>query len=192
MAVTSTMLELGTALPPFRLPDFDGAVVSDQDLKDARGVLVVFVSVHCPFVKLIQREIGQFAAEYAPRGLAVVAIGANDMTTHPGDGPDGMRVQAAENGWSFPYLFDETQQVAKAFQAACTPDFFLFDGDRRLAYRGQFDASRPGNNVTPTGSDLRAAADKVLSGQPVPTEQKPSIGCNIKWRAGNEPAYYNV
>ena len=187
----STMLELGTKLPSFLLPDYDERVMSDQDVKDAVGVLVVFASVHCPFVKLVQKELGRFGDEYVPRGLAIVAIGANDTATHPVDGPAGMKVQAAENGWNFPYLYDESQQVAQAFRAACTPDYFLFDRNGELVYRGQFDSSRPGNNIAPTGADLRAAADSVLAGRPVATVQKPSIGCNIKWRAGHEPAYFN-
>lgn len=187
----STMLELGTKLPSFRLPDYDGRVMSDQDVKDAAGVLVVFASVHCPFVKLVQKELGRFGDEYVTRGLAIVAIGANDTATHPADGPAGMKVQAAENGWHFPYLYDESQQVAQAFRAACTPDYFLFDRNGELVYRGQFDNSRPGNNIAPTGDDLRAAADSVLAGRAVAPVQKPSIGCNIKWKAGHEPAYFN-
>lgn len=189
MATPSTMLALGTQLPPFRLPDTSGRIVSKQDFQDAKGVLVVFVSVHCPFVKLVQQELGRFAREYQPRGLAVVAVGSNDTNTHAGDGLEGMKSQAVECGWQFPYLHDESQEVAQAFQAACTPDFFLFDRERRLAYRGQFDDSRPGNNVTPTGADLRAAADHVLAGTPVPGTQRPSVGCSIKWKPGNQPAY---
>lgn len=178
-------------MPSFRLPDYDGRTVSDTDVADAKGVLVVFVSVHCPFVKLIQDEVGRFGAEYQPRGLAIVAIGANDIGTHPQDGPEGMKAQATAHGWTFPYLHDATQQVAKAFRAACTPDFFLFDANRRLVYRGQFDKARPGNNIVPTGSDLRTAADEVLAAAPVSVPQTPSIGCNIKWRPGNEPDYYH-
>ena len=191
-ATPSTMLDLGTKLPSFHLPNFDGVQVSDQDFSTARGLLVVFVSVDCPFVKLIQRELGRFAADYLPRGLAVVAICANDLATNPGDGPAGMKEQATGCGWGFPYLFDESQTVAQAFNAACTPDVFLFDRGGRLAYRGQFDDSRPGNSVTPTGVHLRAAADQVLAGTAVSAVQKPSIGCNIKWRAGNEPAYFTT
>ena len=191
MAVTpSTMLELGTPLPPFQLKDVNGATVSSADLAGAKGVLVMFVSVHCPFVKLIQAEVGRFGADYGPKGITVVAVGANDLATHPQDGPDGMKRQAAANGWSFPYLLDETQAVAKAFKAACTPDIFLFDGTGKLAYRGQFDGARPGNGVAVTGTDLRAAADQVVAGTPVSAEQRPSIGCNIKWRAGNAPDYF--
>lgn len=193
MAVTpSTMLELGTPLPAFRLTDSVGTVVSSADLSSGQGLLVMFVSVHCPFVKLIQAEVGRFAAEYLSRGLRIVAIGANDLARYPQDGPEGMKKQAVEHGWSFPYLIDESQAVAKAFKAACTPDLFLFDGQGRLVYRGQFDGARPGNGVAVTGADLRAAADQVLAGQPVPAEQRPSIGCNIKWRAGNEPDYFHA
>ncbi|MEQ1895793.1 MAG: thioredoxin family protein [Vicinamibacterales bacterium] len=191
-ATPSTMLDLGTPLPPFQLKDFNGATVSSADLAGATGVLVMFVSVHCPFVKLIQAEVGRFSADYAPKGIKVVAIGANDLATHPLDGPDGMKGQAAANGWSFPYLVDETQAVAKAFKAACTPDIFLFDGTGTLAYRGQFDGARPGNGVAVTGADLRAAAEQVVAGKPVSAEQRPSIGCNIKWRSGNEPEYFQA
>lgn len=191
-ATPSTMLELGTPLPAFQLKDFNGTTVSSADLAGARGVLVIFVSVHCPFVKLIQAEVGRFSTEYGPKGLKIVAIGANDLATHPHDGPEGMKGQAAQNGWSFPYLVDETQAVAKAFKAACTPDIFLFDGNGRLAYRGQFDGARPGNGVAVTGADLRAAADRVMAGQAVAADQRPSIGCNIKWRAGNEPDYFHA
>lgn len=191
-ATPSTMLELGTTLPAFQLPDYNGTSVSSADLSGAKGLLVLFVSVHCPFVKLIQAEVGRFAAEYLPKGLTIVAIGANDLATHPQDGPEGMRGQASANGWTFPYLVDASQEVAKAFRAACTPDLFLFDANGRLAYRGQFDGARPGNGVAVTGADLRAAADRVLAEQPVPAEQRPSIGCNIKWRAGNEPDYFHA
>lgn len=191
MAMTpSQMLDLGTTLPPFSLPDFDGTVVSSASLSGAKGVLVVFVSVHCPFVKLIQEELGRFGAEYAAKGLAVVAVGSNDLETYPQDGPDGMRAQATANGWTFPYLVDRDQAFAKACSAACTPDFFLFDANHTLVYRGQFDDARPGKPVPVTGKDLRAAADRLLTGQPIPAEQTPSIGCNIKWIAGAEPAYF--
>lgn len=191
-ATPSTMLELGTALPAFQLPDYSGKSVSSADVSGAKGLLVLFVSVHCPFVKLIQAEVGRFAAEYLPKGLQIVAIGANDLATHPLDGPDGMKGQASANGWTFPYLVDASQDVAKAFKAACTPDLFLFDAKGTLAYRGQFDGARPGNGVAVTGADLRAAADRVLAGEAVPAEQRPSIGCNIKWRAGNEPDYFHA
>lgn len=191
-ATPSTMLELGTALPAFQLPDYSGKIVSSADVSGAKGLLVLFVSVHCPFVKLIQAEVGRFAAEYLPKGLQIVAIGANDLASHPQDGPDGMKGQASANGWTFPYLVDASQEVAKAFKAACTPDLYLFDAKGTLAYRGQFDGARPGNGVAVTGADLRAAADRVLAGETVPAEQRPSIGCNIKWRAGNEPDYFHA
>ena len=177
------MLELGTTLPAFQLPDAYGKTVSDRDSANAAGLLVAFISTHCPFVKLIENELGKFGREYGPRGLAIIAIGANDVATYPQDGPEGMKQQIKNAGFTFPYLFDETQKVAQAFQAACTPDLFLFDRNRTLVYRGQFDAARPGNNVAPTGSDLRAAADAVLVGKPVSDQQIPSIGCNIKWKA---------
>lgn len=191
-ATPSTMLELGTKLPSFQLPDCNGVMMSDRDVANASGLLVAFISTHCPFVKLIEKELGQFGRDYQPKGLAVVAIGSNDIGGYPQDGPEGMKKQSESAGFTFPYLFDESQKVAQAFQAACTPDLFLFDRSGKLAYRGQFDGARPGNNVTPTGKDLRAAADAVLAGNPVPANQTPSIGCNIKWRPGNEPVYYKA
>jgi thiol-disulfide isomerase/thioredoxin len=184
------MLDLGTPLPSFSLPDFNGRVVSDADFTGTRALLVAFICKHCPFVKHIRPEFARFAREYEPRGLKVVAIASNDTAQFPEDGPEGMKQEAKEAGYVFPYLFDETQQIARAFRAACTPDFFLFDGSRRLAYRGQFDGSRPKNEVPVTGADLRAAADAVLAGRPAPDLQKPSMGCNIKWSAGNAPAYF--
>jgi len=188
----STMLDLGTALPSFTLPDFNGRTVSDADFKGARGLLVAFICKHCPFVKHIRQEFVRFANEYAAKGLKVVAIASNDVKEFPEDGPEGMKQEAAEAGYAFPYLFDEKQRVAQAFRAACTPDFFLFDRDGRLAYRGEFDDSRPKNDVPVTGSELRAAADAVLAGTPAPTTQKPSIGCNIKWSPGNAPQYFKT
>jgi peroxiredoxin len=188
----STMLDLGTTLPSFSLPDFNGRTVSDTDFKGARGLLVAFICKHCPFVKHIRPEFVRFTNEYEAQGLKVVAIASNDTKEFPEDGPEGMKEEAAEAGYAFPYLFDEKQRVAQAFYAACTPDFFLFDGNGRLAYRGQFDGSRPKNDVPVTGSELRAAADAVLAGKPALATQKPSIGCNIKWTPGNEPAYFKV
>jgi peroxiredoxin len=185
------MLELGTALPAFRLPDLDNRIVSDLEFTGARGLLVAFICQHCPFVRHIRRDFARFAAECQAQGLPVIAINSNDVTAHPEDGPDGMRQEAAEVGYSFPYLFDESQEVAKAFRAACTPDFFVFDNSRLLVYRGQFDASRPNNGVPITGADLRAAVQGLLTGGQVPEEQKPSMGCNIKWKKGNEPTYFN-
>ena len=188
----STMLDLGTALPSFSLPDFNGRTVSDAEFTGARGLLVAFICKHCPFVKHIRQEFVRFTNEYEAQGLKVVAIASNDTKEFPEDGPEGMKEEAAEAGYAFPYLFDEKQRVAQAFYAACTPDFFLFDGNGRLAYRGQFDGSRPKNDVPVTGSELRAAADAVLAGKPAPETQKPSIGCNIKWSPGNEPAYFKT
>jgi thiol-disulfide isomerase/thioredoxin len=186
------MLELGTTLPQFSLPDFNGRIVSGAHFSGARGLVVAFICRHCPFVKHIRQEFARFAKEYEAKGIKVVAIASNDVTASPEDGPDGMKQEAAEAGYSFPYLFDEAQQTAKAFRAACTPDFFLFDRNRRLAYRGEFDGSRPGNNIPVTGAELRGAADAVLAGTSAPVTQKPSIGCNIKWRAGNEPDYFKT
>jgi len=183
------MLELGTRAPDFNLPDTEGNPVSRADFQ-GKPLLVAFMCNHCPFVKHLQHELAAFAREYAGKGLAMVGISANDVATHPQDGPQEMAEEARKAGYVFPYLYDESQETAKAYHAACTPDFFLFDGDHRLVYRGQFDGSRPGNNVPVTGADLRAAADRVLAGEPVPADQKPSIGCNIKWRSGNAPDYY--
>jgi len=186
----STMLELGTPAPGFRLPDCDGQLHRLDDFVDAPALLVAFICEHCPFVRHIRRAFAQFTREYAPNGLAVVAINSNDTVAYPQDGPDAMRKESREFGYGFPYLLDATQEVAKAYRAACTPDFFLFDASRRLVYRGQFDGSRPGGNQAVTGADLRAAVDAVLAGRPVPPEQRPSLGCNIKWKTGNEPGYF--
>jgi peroxiredoxin len=188
----STMLDLGTPLPSFSLPDFNGRTVSDADFKGSKALLVAFICKHCPFVKHIRQEFSRFAREYEAKGLKVVAIASNDTTEFPEDGPEGMKQEAAEAGYVFPYLFDEKQQVARAFRAACTPDLFLFDANRRLAYRGQFDGSRPKNDVPVTGADLRAAADAVLAGKPASETQRPSMGCNIKWSPGNAPAYFKT
>ncbi len=184
------MLDLGTALPSFRLPDFNGRQVSSDDVRGKQGLLVAFICNHCPFVRHVRQELARIASDYQPRGLGVVGIMSNDVGAFPQDGPEGMKQEAQEAGYTFPYLFDEAQQVAKAFRAACTPDLFLFDGEGRLVYRGQADDSRPGNNIPSTGADLRAAIDALLAGRPVPALQKASIGCNIKWKAGNEPDYF--
>jgi peroxiredoxin len=186
-AVESTMLDLGTLAPAFRLPDFDGKLIARDDFKNAPALLVAFICSHCPFVKHLRNEFAHFAKEYQARGLAVVAINSNDIETYPQDGPHGMAAEARSVGYTFPYLLDESQTIATAYRAACTPDFFLFDSTQRLVYRGQFDSSRPGNGVAVTGSDLRAATDAVLDRAPVPQDQRPSIGCNIKWKKGNEP-----
>ena len=182
------MLPLGTPAPDFRLPDFAGRMHSLADFACGHALLVVFICGHCPFVRHVRGEFARYAREYRAKGLAVVAINSNDLAAYPQDGPDGMRAEAAELGYDFPYLLDETQAVAHTYRAACTPDFFLFDADRRLAYRGQFDDSRPGNGQPVTGADLRAATDAVLAGRPPGAAQKPSVGCNIKWKPGNAPA----
>jgi peroxiredoxin len=181
-ATESNMLPLGTKAPAFRLPDFKGRIVSIDDFAASPALLVAFICNHCPFVKHIRTEFARFAREYHPRGLAVVAIASNDVETYPQDGPKGMAEEAAAAGYTFPYLFDEAQKVALAYQAACTPDFFLFDRARELVYRGQFDASRPSNGVPVTGADMRAACDAVLADKPITIEQRPSIGCSIKWK----------
>jgi peroxiredoxin len=187
----STMRDLGDPAPDFTLPDtVSGQTVSLSDFADKPALLVAFVCNHCPVVKHIQSGFVAFAKEFQTRGLAVVAISANDIDNYPADSPEKMAEEAAQNGYTFPYLYDESQEVAKAYQAACTPDFFLFDKDRRLAYRGQFDDSRPGNGIPVTGQDMRDAANALLTGQTVNPDQKPSIGCNIKWKAGNAPAYF--
>ncbi len=187
----STMLELGTKAPDFTLKDtISGNMVSLEQLRGTKGLLVMFICNHCPFVIHVREKIAEIGRTYPQRGISVVAISANDVSTHPQDGPDAMKTEAAAAGYEFPYLYDESQSVAKAYQAACTPDFFLFDKDLKLVYRGQLDDSRPGSNVPVTGKDLVAAMDAVLTSRPIPKEQKPSLGCNIKWKAGNEPAYY--
>jgi thiol-disulfide isomerase/thioredoxin len=189
-AVSSTMLALGTSVPPFALPDaVTGRTVSVADFADARALLVMFICNHCPYVQHVLPELGRVASDYAGDGLAVVAINANDREAYPQDAPPAMKQLAQAQGWTFPFLMDETQAVARAYRAACTPDFFLFDRSRRLVYRGQLDRSRPGNDVPVTGHDLRAAIEATLGGKPVAAEQIPSIGCNIKWRRGNEPDY---
>lgn len=186
----STMLALGTPAPDFSLPDYDGRLHALADFAAAPALVVAFICSHCPFVRHVREGLAAFASEYRRRGLAVVAINSNDVEAYPQDGPEGMRAEAAECGYEFPYLLDATQQVARAYRAACTPDFYLFDAGRRLVYRGQFDDSRPGNGRPVTGADLRAAVDATLDGRAPAVEQLPSLGCNIKWRKGNEPDYY--
>jgi peroxiredoxin len=189
-AVPSTMLPLGTELPEFRLRNAaDGRTVSPADYRDNPAVLVMFICNHCPYVQHVKREIGRVAADYAPRGVAIVAISSNDIAAYPDDAPDRMRALARAEGWQFPYLYDEAQTVARAFHAACTPEFYLFDKARKLVYRGQMDGSRPKNGVPVTGEDLRAALDALLAGKPIASQQTPSVGCTIKWKPGNEPAY---
>lgn len=186
----STMLPLGTQAPLFSLPSWDGGLVSLDTLRNSPGLLVMFLCPHCPFVKHIRSGLAEFARDYQARGLAVIAINSNDIDQFPDDSPEKMAEEAKEAGYTFPYLFDESQEIAKAYEAACTPDFFLFDGDQKLVYRGQFDGSRPTNGVLVTGEDIRAAADAVLKGQPIPAHQAPSLGCNIKWKPGNAPKYF--
>ncbi|HEU0088071.1 MAG TPA: thioredoxin family protein [Pseudonocardiaceae bacterium] len=187
MAVSSFMVPLGTPAPPFALPSLTGQTISPADYAPGQPLLVMFLSNHCPYVRHIERELGKLIAEYADRELAAVAISSNNVETHPDDGPAGLAEQVDRAGFTFPYLLDSSQEVAKAYRAACTPDFFLYDVEHRLAYRGEFDASRPGNDLPVTGQELRVALDLVLAGQPVPEPQVPSIGCNIKWKPGNEP-----
>jgi peroxiredoxin len=190
MAVLSTMLALGTNAPDFELPDVtSGRTVSLSDFDDRKALLVTFICRHCPYVKHVRDELARLGRDFADSELAIVAISSNDPTEYPEDAPQSLAEEAREAGYAFPYLFDETQEVAKAYTAACTPDFFLFDADRALVYRGQLDDSRPSNGLPVTGEDLRAAIEAVLSGEPVSDDQRASIGCSIKWRAGNEPAY---
>ncbi|MDP9495974.1 MAG: thioredoxin family protein [Actinomycetota bacterium] len=191
MAVTSTMLALGTEAPDFSLPDaVTGKTMSLADLADAPALLVMFICNHCPYVKHVRDELARFGREHQDSGLAIVAINSNDPQQHAEDSPEAMKVEAETYGYTFPYLFDTEQTAAAAFTAMCTPDFFLFDGDRRLVYRGQFDSARPSNEIPVTGNDLRAAANAVLAGDPVSEIQRPSMGCSIKWRSGNTPAYF--
>jgi len=191
MALTpSTMLPLGTTAPEFRLPDTDGKIVSLDDFKDAPALLVAFICNHCPYVKHVRHELARLGKEYQAKGVAVAGISSNDVTTHPDDSPKMMAREKAEVGYMFPYLYDESQQVALAYRAACTPDFYVFDKNRKLVYRGQLDSSRPGNPVPITGNDLRSALDAVLAGKPVSDDQRASMGCNIKWKRGNEPEYF--
>lgn len=184
MATTeSTMLELGTTAPDFALPDvLSGKTVRRDDFRGKKALLVMFICAHCPYVKHIESSLGPLAADYLPQSLGIVAISSNDVTTHPADNPEGLKKQAQANGFIFPYLYDESQDVARAYKAACTPDFYLFDCNLHLVYRGQYDSSRPKNEIPVSGVDLRAAIDMVLAGNPVPTDQRPSIGCNIKWK----------
>ena len=194
-ATPSTMLPLGTHAPDFSLPDTSGRTCARDDFRSAPAMVVMFICNHCPFVKHLRSALAAFGMDYQARGVAVIAINSNDAAAYPDDSPAKMADEARAAGYTFPYLFDESQAVAKAFQASCTPDFYVFDRGRKLVYRGQFDDSRPATRSQPgspapvTGHDLRAALDAVLMGKPVSGEQKPSIGCNIKWKAGNEPGY---
>jgi len=182
-ATESTMVPLGTPAPDFQLPDTNGKIVRRDEFTSAPGLLVMFICNHCPFVKHIRKGLARFGRDYAARGLAIVAINANDVANYPEDSPEKMKEEALDAGYNFLYLFDATQEVAQAFGAACTPDFFLYDREMRLVYRGQFDASRPSHDTPVTGEDLRRACDALLDRRPVPAEQTPSVGCNIKWKA---------
>ena len=191
MALTpSTMLPLGTTAPDFKLPDTDGKIVSPASFKDKAALLVIFMCNHCPYVVHIRAGLAQLAHDYAAKSIGIVGINANDAKNYPADSPTKMKDEVKAASYTFPYLYDETQAVAKAYRAACTPDIFLFDRGRRLVYRGQFDASRPGNGIPVTGKDLRAAIEAVLAGKPTSELQVASIGCNIKWKAGNAPDYF--
>jgi len=189
---SSTMAPLGMEAPAFRLPDTTGDMVSLDSFGAAPALLVVFLCNHCPFVKHVRDGLAGLVREYQSRGVAVVGISSNDVAAYPDDGPEKMAEEAKAAGYTFPYLYDESQEVAKAYGASCTPDFYLFDENRKLVYRGQMDDSRPGNDRPVTGADLRHAMEAVLAKRPVSPEQKPSIGCNIKWKQGNEPAYYGM
>lgn len=184
------MLPLGTPAPDFSLPDTDEKLLSLADFKDAPALVVMFICNHCPYVKHLQADLAKFGKDYAAKGAAIVAISSNDVANYPDDSPQRMKADARRFGYTFPYLYDESQATAKAYRAACTPDFYVFGKDRKLIYRGQFDASRPGNGIPVTGSDLRAATDAALAGKPAPADQKPSMGCNIKWKSGNAPDYF--
>ena len=190
VAVNSTMLPLGTRAPQFSLPDATGKQVSLSEFANTPALVVIFMCNHCPYVTHIRAGLAQFARDYAGRGVAVVGINSNDVANYPADSPAKMAEEIKSAGYVFPYLYDEGQSVAKAYRAACTPDIYLFDRNKALVYRGQFDESRPGNNVPVTGKDLRAAVEAVLASKPVSPQQKPSIGCNIKWKPGNEPDYF--
>ncbi|MDM9385699.1 thioredoxin family protein [Chlorogloeopsis sp. ULAP01] len=192
MALTaSTMLPIGTQAPDFRLLDvISGQTISLSTFADKKALLVMFICRHCPFVKHVQAELANLGKDYFQSDLGIVAISANDARNYPDDAPDSLKAMAGELGFQFPFCYDESQETAKTYTAACTPDFFLFDRDRKLIYRGQLDDSRPSNNKPVTGTDLRAAIEAVLANKAVTLDQKPSIGCNIKWKSGNEPSYF--
>jgi peroxiredoxin len=188
-ATASTMLELGTKAPDFSLQDLDGNRVTLKNYKDAKALLVIFMCNHCPFVQHIIDSLAKTAQEYQAKGVAVLGINSNDVTAYPEDAPEYMKEFRQQHNITFPYLFDESQEVAKRYKAACTPDIFLFNKERYLVYRGQYDNSRPGNQEPVTGRDLRSALDALVFNKPLPEQQRPSIGCNIKWKPGNEPGY---
>jgi len=187
----STMLPLGTAAPDFELPNVDGRSITFADAAGPKGTVIMFICNHCPFVKHVADHLAALGRDYMPRGIGFAAVSSNDVSSHPADSPEQMVHEAEERGYPFPYLYDETQDVAKAYHAACTPDFYLFDAGRKLVYRGQLDASRPGSGIPVTGHDLRTAIDGLLSGAAPAAEQIPSLGCNIKWKAGNHPSYFS-
>lgn len=188
----STMLPLGTQAPNFELPDVvSGQTISLSSFAE-KPLLVMFICQHCPFVKHVKSELANIGKDYNNRDVAIVAISSNDINKYPNDAPEQLKVMAEETGFLFPVCFDESQEVAKAYTAACTPDFFLFDADQKLVYRGQLDDSRPSSSTPVTGKDLRAALDTLLIGKSIDADQKPSIGCNIKWKPGNEPSYYGM
>jgi peroxiredoxin len=188
----STMLPLGTTAPDFDLPNVDGRMVDYAAAAGPKGTVVMFICNHCPFVKHVADQLAALGREYVPAGVGFAAISSNDVSSHPADSPEQMVREAEERGYVFPYLYDETQEVAKAYHAACTPDFYVFDAARKLVYRGQLDPSRPGGEVPVTGRDLRAALDALVAGRPPLAEQIPSLGCNIKWKSGNHPPYFNA
>ncbi|MFB3050652.1 MAG: thioredoxin family protein [Acidimicrobiia bacterium] len=191
MATTSTMLALGTEAPDFSLPDtVSGDVVSLADYSDKKGLLVMFICNHCPYVKHVRQELARLGIDYSDSGLGIVAISSNDIDAYPADSPEAMKTEAETFGYSFPYLYDETQMVAAAYTAMCTPDFFLFGAENKLAYRGRLDESRPDSGIPVTGNELRAAIDAVLAGDLVSNQQLPSMGCSIKWKSGSTPAYF--
>ena len=187
----STMLDLGTTAPEFTLPNVvSGEMMSLEDFANNKALLVMFICRHCPFVKHVEQELARLGRDYASKDVGIIAISANDAAEHPDDAPESLKEMAEQLGFSFPFLYDESQSVAKAYSAACTPDFFLFDQSRKLVYRGQLDDSRPESGIPATGKDLRAAIDAVLNDEAVNPNQRASIGCNIKWKTGNEPAYF--
>ncbi|MDH3456159.1 MAG: thioredoxin family protein [Gemmatimonadota bacterium] len=191
VATPSTMLPLGTEIPDFSLPNaIDGLAIAPGEYRGSVALVVMFICNHCPFVKHVLPELGRLSRDYLPQRIAFLAINSNDIETHPADSPERMRELVATEGWTFPFLFDESQETAKAFKAACTPDFYVFDGDQRLVYRGQLDGSRPKNDIPVTGADLRNCLDAIVAGKSVPAEQQPSLGCNIKWKPGNAPQYF--
>lgn len=188
----STMLPLGTQAPDFELPDFNGQKVSLSDFRGSKALVVIFMCNHCPFVKHVAPELVRLFADYGPRGVSIVGISSNDVSAYPDDSPALMKAEAQTQGYTFPYLYDETQSVAKAYRAACTPDFYVFDSNQRLVYRGQLDDSRPKSDIPVTGRDIRNALDNLLAGSPLAENQRPSIGCNIKWKQGAEPEYFSA